>query len=221
MKNKIKELKAKQAKELAEALEIETLRDALKDVPGFTEDSSICLHSGEHASVKLWSDYHTGKKLIDAVRVVEHFKDKIIDGEHWKSGCVSTWPAEINSCIKYESAVMDGSHAVEIDVSGGRGYGPNTSVQFWTRIAGVLCEIECPVCDLWKLIPAVKGRYTQEGDFIGKIEWNPAETQTVDSFRKFWSEPPSFKGSYYLADIHNFRSWVSRFLTPEEMAVLS
>lgn len=213
--NRIQELKAKQAQELVKAEQEETIRNALAGVPGVNiEDVSICVHDGKrpHCSVTLWNGFGTTRSLADAVAVVQHFKDSIIEGEHWKSGCVSTWPAEINSCIKDKSAVMDGSHAVEIEVRGGKGYGPDVSVQFWTRIAGVLCEIDCPVATLYKLLPSLRGQYRKDGSFSGTITW-PVEKQVVDKFRTFWSELPSFNGSYYLADVPNFMAWASNHLS--------
>lgn len=209
----MEELKAEQA---AEAVKLEQelkIAADLKSVPGFDSDKvSICIHNhrkATHASVTLWPTYRTEHKFAEAVAIVELFKDKIVDGEHWKDGCCSTWPAEINDNASRKSAVMDGSHAVEIEVKGGRGYGPDVCVQFWTRLGGLLCEVSMPVCDLYALVPRVSGRYNQHGEFRGKAEWNPAETQTADSFRTWWSEPPSFSGSYYLADVPNFMSWAS------------
>lgn len=209
MKTK-EQLLEKQAEELAKLERELAIREALKDVPGYDEENSvICIHSNQHASVRLWQDFRTEKKLIDACAVVDFFRDQIIDGEHWNDGCVSTNPPEINSCAKRDNSGMDGSHSVEIKVDGGKGYGPNVNVKFWVRLAGVLCEISCPVGDQWKLVPSIHGKYDSDGHWTGRVDWNPAETQTADSFRKWWSEKPAYSGCYYLADIPNFESWAS------------
>lgn len=218
MTTRIEELKAQQARELREAELKDRIESELASVPGFDpEDSSLCVHGIDkphpHVSVRLWKDYQTTRKVTDALAVVEHFAAQIITCEHWKDGCVSDWPIEINSCAKGERAVMDGSHAVEIEVSGGRGYG-GEAVKFWTRLAGVLVEISCPVSDLYALRPTVRGSYTRAGDFIRKsIEW-PVESRCVDSFRRMYSEGQSYQGCYYLADVPNFRAWASQFIKP-------
>lgn len=212
MRKTIEQLKAEHAKEL-EVLEIiNRVTDALAGTPGVDSDAvRVCVHDFKkhHASVTLWSEYQTRRPLVDAVSIVQHFANNIVDGEHWKDGCVSTWPAEINGNAKKESAVLDGTHAVEIKVNGGRGFGPNVSVAFWVHLGGMLCEVEMPIADLWPLVPRVQGQYTKHGDFHGKIEWNPTETQTVDKFRSWYSEPPAYHGSYYLADVPNFLAWAS------------
>lgn len=205
----ITELREKHALELASAEKEIAIRAELESVPGYMPDNScICIHA-DSASVRLWKDFGTDRKLADALAVVQFFADKIVDGEHWNDGCVSTHPPEINSCAKRERSTMDGSHAVEICVHGGKDFGSNVEVKFWVRLAGVLCEISCPVADQHKLVPSVRGNYDKDGQFHGKVEWNWTETQTADKFRKFWSEAPAYRGSYYLADVPNFVAWAS------------
>lgn len=209
MKNK-QELLAKHAQELAELEREEAIRAMLPEK--YRVDALICIH-GEFATVRLWDDYHTNKTLAETVEVVETFKDQVVQGEHWKDSYVLTWPAEINSCAKNAGATMDGSHEVEISVSGGRGFGPNVNVEFWIKTQHGLVEISCPVCDLFKLVPHVRANYGTRGDLTScDISW-PAERAVVDSFRTWWSEKPAYKGSYYLADVPNFLSWASNHST--------
>jgi len=187
------------------------LREALAGVPGYDAKNSFVYFHRDHVSVRLWKDYRTEKTLTDACAVVEYFKHQIIDAEHWKGkngGCVSCRPSEINSNATDEN-IMDGAHAVEVSVSGGRGFGPDVKVRFWTRIGGCLCEMELPIVGQQKLCPRVTGNYTTHGDFSGNVEWNWQETQVVDRFRKWWSEAPAYRGSYYLADVPNFETWAS------------
>jgi hypothetical protein len=205
------ELLERHAKELEKLESEQAIRATLPEQ--YQEDALITLHTGQkpHANVKLWNDFRTEKRLVDALPILESYKGRIVQGEHWKAGCVSTWPAQINSVIDDQNAVMDGSHEVEIHVSGGRHYGPTVSLKFWTTLAGWLCEIQLPVSDLWKLVPRVNASYNQGGELCRcEITW-PVEKQTVDKFRSFWSEKPSYSGSYYLADLPNFESFVSNF----------
>ncbi len=208
-------LLASHAQELAKLEAEESIRAALPEQ--YRTDATICIHDTKkpHASVKLWNDFRTEKKLADALPVLESYKDQIIDGEHWKDGCVSTWPPQINSCIENANAVMDGSHAVEINVSGGRSYGPTVELNFWVMLGGWLCEIALPVCDLRKLTPNVHATYNRSGEVCKcEITW-PVERQTADKFRTFWSEKPAYNGSYYLADYPNFLAFVSNFTAKE------
>lgn len=204
----IEELKAKQAAEIAEWEKLEAVRAILPAKYG--NDAFICDHSHMgFVSVKLWNDFRTSQKLADALEVLEAYKDKLVTCEHWKDGCVSVWPAEINSNASKPSAVMDGSHEVSIKVSGGRGYGPDVEVRFWIKTELGLIEFSIPVCDLHKLVPRVNASYNSHGDVCQCDIYWPAERAAADSFRTFWSEKPSFSGEYYWADIHNFKAWAS------------
>ncbi len=203
MKTK-EQLLEKQAQELAK-FEKEQAVLALLPEP-LREDAIVCIHR-DHASVKVWSDFRTERKLADAIDVLRLFADVLQTCEHWKDGCVSTNPPQINDYAKKESAVMDGSHVVEIKVSGGKGYGPTVEVRFWADTSAGLVEFGCPVSDLWKLIPRVHVSYNRSGE-VSKCEitW-PTESRCVDSFRTWWADKPSYSGSYYLADLPNFYSW--------------
>lgn len=216
MKTTLDEFKAEQAEKLAKFEKEMAWCEHLPEA--YRESASICIHS-DSTSISLWSGFRTDKKLADAVTALEHFKPCLIDGEHWKDGCCSTSPARINSCAKSKNAVMDGSHAVEILVSGGRGFGPDVEIRFWIDVPSLgLAEISCPVCDLWKMIPRVNVNYNRHGEVSsGEITW-PVESQVVDSFRR-WSgrsDLPSYRGSYYLADVPNFEAWASNHLPKAE-----
>lgn len=206
----LNDLKAKHAEEIAE-LELETSLRALLPEQ-YREGATVCVHGKwglKFSSVKLWGDYHTDKKIADVLPIIEQFRPLIIQGEHWKDGCCSTWPAEINGNAKRENAVMDGSHEIEIDVHGGKGYGPCVEIQFWIKTALGLVEISCPVCDLFRLVPNVRAAYNLNGECCKcDITW-PAERQAADKFRTWSSEKPSYSGSYYFAEVSNFLAWVS------------
>ena len=203
----VEELKAKQAAEIAEFEKVGAIRASLPEQ--YREGASICLHhfSGEFATVRLWNNFRASQKFSDALAVLEAYKGKLVTCEHWKDGCVSVWPAEINCNASKPSAVMDGSHEVSISVQGGRGYGPDVAIEFWVKTELGLIEFGLPVCDLGKLIPRVNASYNSQGDVCKCDIYWPQERALADSFRTFWSEKPSFKGEYYWADIHNFEAW--------------
>lgn len=214
MKTTEKELEAEYQNKLAKLRDENKLRAELPKA--FQNDASIC-HHGKFMSATLWNGFRTDKKLSDALAIVELFPE-IITAEHWKSGCVSCWPPEINSCIKDEHATMDGSHEVEISVSGGRGFGPDVTVSFWVRLAGMLTEINLPVGDAWILIPSVRANYNKSGHLSScDITW-PQERAVFDKFRTFWSEKPAFRGSYYFAEKGCFKNWVESVYSRKEKA---
>lgn len=210
----LEELKRQQAGELAK-FEIETAwRESLPEA--FRENASLCIHD-DHVSLTLWGGFRTDKKLSDACAVVEHYKGSIVDGEHWKDGCVSTQPAEINANAKRDNSTLEGSHAVEVSVHGGKGFGPDVVVEFWIKTELGLAEVHCAVCDLWKLVPRVKADYNRSGELTScEIEW--PVSGCFDSFRSWWSEKPGFKGSYYWADLPNFESFASQHLQAKDAA---
>lgn len=203
----------KQAAELAKFNQEEAIRALLPKQ--YRDGASIYIHD-DHASVKMWNDFRTERTLADALAIVELFKPQIQTCEHWKNGCCSTVPPQINSYAKDERAVMDGSHAVEVLVSGGKGFGPNVEIRFWAESSAGLLEISCPVCDLFKLVPRIDQHYNTHGELTScRIDW-PAESRCVDSFRNWWSEKPSYRGSYYLADLPNFESWAGQIIAPKQ-----
>lgn len=218
----IEELKQHQADQLAKLeVELAIQAEVMRLVPDLDPEGILISIHGmnrkKHATVKLWNNFRTQEKLSRALAIVRSFHESgsLIEGEHWKAGCCSTWPASINSCINNDNAVMDGSHIIEIEVAGGKGYGPDVIISAWRIIAGFLCEVEMPVSDLWRLLPRVECHYTRDGEVSsGRIDW-PVESQTADKFRR-WSgqyDLPSYRGSYYFADFPNFESFASQFAT--------
>src|SRR4030095_4722993 len=217
--DKIEKLKLDQAKELADLVDKEKLRALLPE--SIRETARITKHP-DHYTVTGWDGfaYDNPPKFAQAVKVVEEMQDQLVEAEHWQDSCVSCRPARINSTAKKEHATMDGSHTVEIAVEGGRGY-QTTEVRFWAEVGhqipgfgveGWLIEVHLPVVDLWNLLPNVRASYNNHGDLANcEITW-PVESRVVDSFRKWWSERPSYRGSYYLADWHNFNSWAGTIL---------
>lgn len=215
---KKQELIENQTAELAKFEREEAICELLPEA--YRATALVCIH-GDHASVKMWSDFRTERKLADAVEIVNQFAEQIQTCEHWKSGCISTRPPQINEYALDECAVMDGSHAVEIVVSGGRNFGHIVELCFWVETSAGLLEISCPVSDLWKLVPRVDANYNRKGDLTTcRIDW-PAESRCVDSFRSWWSEKPAYRGSYYLADLPNFMSWAGAILPDAKGAVIA
>lgn len=206
----LEELKEKHEKQIAQFHAEQQIRAELTEE---LHEASICFHSG-FASV-IVHEYQADKQytLPKALSLVRSLKDKIVNGEHWKDGSVSTWPAAINSNAKREHATLDGSHAVEIKVDGGKGYAPNVAIEFWVQLDSSLVEVSVYVRDLWKLVPSVHCTYYQGEVASAKVDW-PVESRCVDSFRKWWSTPGGYSGSYYLADIPNFESWASSQIAP-------
>jgi hypothetical protein len=201
----------KQAKELLKFQSEQRLRSELP--VELRDKGMVCIHN-DHASFSL-HEYgpFANRKLSEALKLVREFAPKLVESEHWKDGCVSVRPAKINSSATKESATMDGAHAVEIKVEGGKGYGPNVDVKFWIQLDWGLVEMSVRVSDLWKLVPHVHNNYDQGEIVSSQITW-PDESRCVDSFRKWWSSPGSYAGSYYLADLPNFESWASHMIAP-------
>lgn len=211
---------AEQSEELAKFEREEAIRAKLPEA--YREGATICIHSIKrkpHASVSLWDGFRTDKTLADALAIVEQYKDSILTCEHWKDGCVSTWPPALNDYANKESAIMVGSHAVLIEVCGGRRFGPDVKVEFWVDLPEVgLVELSLAVCGLWKLVPRVNANYNRYGECSScTIDW-PSARATADSFRTFWSEKPSYHGEYYFADYHNFAAWASHEIAAAKKA---
>ncbi len=206
----LEQLQEKHEKQIAQFHAEQAIR---AELPEELREASICFHPG-FVSVNL-HEYQSDKQytLVKALALVRSLQDKIVQGEHWKDGSVSTWPEAINGNAKREHATLDGSHAVEIKVDGGKGYGPNVAVEFWIQLDSTLAEVSVYVRDLWKLVPSVKCTYYQGEVSNAVVTW-PTESRCVDSFRKWWSTPGGYSGSYYLADIPNFEAWASRMIAP-------
>jgi hypothetical protein len=219
--DRIEKLKREQAEQLAALVDKEKLRELLP--ASIRESASITKHK-DHYTVTGWNGfaYDNPPKFLQAVKLIEQFAEaeQLVVGEHWKGACCSTYPARINSVKEKEpTSIMEGSHTIEIKVQGGRGF-QTIEVRFWAELGeqfagGVetyLAEIVLPVTDLWQLAPNVRATYNTHGDVANcEIHW-PEESRVVDSFRKWYSERPSYSGSYYLADWHNFNSWASTML---------
>jgi len=201
------ELLKKHAEELQELEKTEAIRAILPEQ--YRDDALVCIH-GKHASVKMWGDFRTEKKLSEALEIVRQFEPLVVECEHWESGCLSVRPAEINKYATDEHAIMDGASAVELSVTGGKGFGPNVTVEFWIKHPEFgFIEINLPVCDLHKLTPNVRATYNNSGELCScEINW-PGERSVVDKFRSWWSQKPAYHGSYYLADLPNFYAWAS------------
>lgn len=129
-----------------------------------------------------------------------------IESQHWKSGCLSCQPEEINQYAKEERAVLDGTSIAEIKLSAGRNYESHALV-FWARILDRLLQVCIEIRPSFKWLPDVQYTYNQSGVCFVK-RCNPAFIGE-DSRRKWWSPDGSYQFSYYWADEPNFASFAS------------
>lgn len=129
-----------------------------------------------------------------------------VESEHWKSGCLSCQPAEINKYAKEERAVMDGASIAEIKLSAGKGYDSH-ALTFWARIGATLLHVSIDLRPPWKWLPQTEFRYDVHG--------NCTKSRVLavgigeDSVRKWWSPEGSYQLSYYWADVPSFDSFAS------------
>ncbi len=215
----MKTLEQLQEKQQKEREQFESEIQLRSELPEAIRDKAlICFHS-DHASVMMHNHYDTKppQKLAGAVQLIREFESNIVESEHWKDGCVSVRPAQINSSANKERATMDGASAVEIKVDGGKGYGPTVKVEFYVQLAWGLIEISYEVTDLWKLVPRIENKYYQGETVSSKVYWTG---HGEDQMRRWWSSPGSYSGSYYFADLPNFYAWTSNELTGEHAKAL-
>lgn len=215
--SKLETLKAKHAKEIAKLEKEEAIRAQLPEE--IRDGARICIHS-DHASVTAnWDSYDQKKREPhDARRIITALESHLVESEHWKDGCVSCRPNEINDTARKENSVLDGTHLIEVDVSGGKGYGPNVEVCCWVKLpGGQLIELQLPI-SAYQLVPNVRATYNNHGELANcEITW-PVWKSTCDKFRTWWSEKPSYKGSYYSADLFSYDAWISSTLKREVAA---
>lgn len=210
MKTQVEQLKEQYAKKLAKA-EREDALTALLPVP----PNGICQHS-DSASVTYEGEHYKPLSFVAAMELFDKFKPSIVEGEHWNDGCVSTSPKPINSCAKKESAHMDGSHVAEIrlDSFGSRGEYQQCSLNFWVKLGNEYAEIHVRFSPEWKWMPQRQVSYTNHGE-VAKCTITPA-CLGEDKRRKWGSEPPGYRISYYWADIIGFEGWAANYLPKPE-----
>jgi hypothetical protein len=98
--NTIEQLKEKHAQEIA-ALEKELALANSLPLPA----TLICQHK-EYATIKYWKQFPARYTLKEAVGIYRMFAADVVEAEHWRSGCLSVAPAEVNSYAKDERATM-------------------------------------------------------------------------------------------------------------------
>lgn len=171
------------------------------------ETARITVHRN-HATVQAWDSYEPKQKLGDAEGVIRDLKDRLVQGDHFRAGCLSTYPAEINDYASRESAEACGMHLVEIRAEGGKGFS-NVTVKAWVRWSEGLAELSMPVSGLDRM-KAARVPIRGPGDqIIGwRIEFNADVTSQADHFRK-WAggSPDAYMGSYYWGTYDGFIKW--------------
>lgn len=197
------EFLAKQQEELKRFKRGERLRALLPEriAPG----AHIYVHR-DFAMVEMWPSYNPTEKLVLAANIVRELGKHIIEGEHWKSGCISTQPAAINSYAKGGTGEKVGAHMVEIVAEGGHGFGPNIAVKVWTRLGSEIAHVALPIADMNKMRAVrVPDRYGRMGDVIS---WKTALPAFGEDFSRKWaSEWPAYSGSYYWQTLKGFYEW--------------
>ena len=198
--NTIEQLKAKHAQELAE-LEKETSIAESLPLPA----SLICQHK-EYTAVQYGKKFPDRYTMKEAVEIYSLFASDVVEAEHWRSGCLSVCPVEINNYAKEERAVMDGASHAELKLEKGKGYDAHALI-FWARVAGNLLKVEIELRPEWKWLPQVDTHYDRHGNVISNC------VQPVgigeDQFRKWGGSDSGYRLSYYWANMENFHSWLS------------
>lgn len=202
----IEELKEQHAKEL-EALELEqTIRASLP-----LEPKHVCLHKG-FASATYGKQFPSRYSFKEAYAIYRQFTPA--ESEHWKNGCLSVRPAEINDYAKDERAVMQGTSIAEIKLQAGKGYDSH-ELSFWTRIDGRLLQISIELQPEAKWLPYCDFRYDTHGNCTVSVVNSTCIGE--DKKRKWWSPEGSYQISYYWADVPNFRAFASQFLPESDL----
>lgn len=193
------EIKARHEAELAQAQREMDIRSILPADP-----THVHLHK-DHVGLTYSKKYPSRYTFREAYELFRLFTP--VESQHWKSGCMSCRPEEINQYAKEERSVMDGASIAEVKLSAGKGYDSH-ALRFWARVGEMLVEVSIEIAPPWKWIPETLFRYDTHGNcttskvtprFIGE-----------DSRRKWWSPEGSYHLSYYWADVPNFESFASQ-----------
>lgn len=206
MKTKVEQTREKFAAELAKAEREDALLAILP-----VEPKHVCIHN-DSASVTYEGGSYKPLSFADAMELYGKFKPSIVEGEHWSDGCVSTNPEAINSNAKKESAHMDGSHVAEIRLEsfGSRGEYQQCSLNFWVKLGDAYAEISVRCQPEWKWFPQREVSYDSHGR-VSRCQITP-QALGEDKRRKWSSEPPGYRISYYWADVIGFEGWAANYL---------
>jgi hypothetical protein len=177
------------------------------------EDRVAALLPEEPCTIYAHQDHNSATfqpiKLEELGAFVHTFLPHIIEAEHWEDGCTSVRPVEINKTATRKDAVMDGVSFAEITLNsyGSRGEYQDAELVLWLRIKGEIIQAHVkieptpyqwlPRRDLaWYRGTVTNG--TIEPRYLGE-----------NQRRKWWSELPAYRISYYWADKANFLSWLT------------
>jgi hypothetical protein len=168
----------------------------------------VCQHQN-HVSISYGMKYPERFTIAQALPILEAYASTVVISEHWKDGCIACRPKEINENATRPGSVLEGTSAVEMKFSAGRGYDSH-ELRMWCRVGKELAEVVIELRPEWKWMPDVKFTFSQSGDCIT----NHCAPRSIgeDSRLKFWSPAGSYQFSYYWADLHNWRAWASHEL---------
>jgi hypothetical protein len=190
------EIKARYERELKEA----TLASAIaSQLP--VEPKLICIHK-DYATVVYGKAYPSRFSFREAMELFRLFTP--VAAEHWRDGCLSVQPAEINRNEKRQSAVMVGVSIAEIRLSSGKGYDSHAFI-FWIKLGEQYVKVSIELQPDYKWLPSTRFTYNIDGD----CTTSEVTLQSIgeDRHTKWWSPPGSYQISYYWEDIHNFDSF--------------
>lgn len=214
MTRTLEETRERHAKELRDIERVETLRALLPDT--FRADASIVLFGNnrkgrtETAGVSIGKRHNTNRTLPESLAIVGTLAEwsPPVESQRWRAGCLEVAPEALNTYATKESATMDGAHVVELEVSGGRGFGPDAVFRMWHNTNGewMRTSVAFAAYTLAGCVPSITGSYDRNGSYYGTIA---RQYIGEDARINWWSELPSHQTSYYWADWPNFLAWAS------------
>jgi len=193
---KLEQLQKKHAEELVRARTEETICALLP-----VEPRSIYAHK-KYASVS-----YEVQTFQEAVGIVSKYEPVIYHAEHWKNACLSVMPEPINEYAKDERATMDGESYCELLLhSFGEGRYQQQELHFFVRLEGYWLKVDVRFKAPFKWLPSVTVIRDSQGHKID-TRIQPLGLGE-DQFRRWSTDKPDYRFSYYWADVHNWRSWV-------------
>ncbi len=211
----IEQLEAEHAKALVKLKTEHAFALRIRDIVG--RDPQQVLEHEKFISCNFDQGLRKEYSPKDAAAILEKFAPFLVIAEHWKGGCVSCWPAEINGEAKNERATLQGRHAVELKMSAGDGYSSH-EFSMWARIDGRLVDIGVRITPNAAWLPNV---ICNRDERTNRILSYTVQYRSIgeDSRLKWWSEQGSYSLTYYWADLPNWTAWASSFTEPKTQVV--
>ena len=175
-------------------------------------DKVSVLQHDKFFSVTYKETYPKRVPLEKAVEIFNRIRGQfeLVTAEHWKDGCVSCFPPEINSNATKERATLIASSAVEVTLNAGRGFDSH-ALSFWVRVPDVgLVHVSIELQPRHQWLPGIYSRQDASGEYM---EWRVSFRNIgEDSHVGWWSPQGSYRRAYFWADSHNFEAWASHEL---------